>query len=156
MVNNTILNKAYFYLKFRPRTIAETRRYLLEKSELYHWAPSEIKEALQYLLEEKYLDDAAFVAWFVESRQRTKPKSVKVLQKELKRYGADTEAVGQYFLSHESDEWAAASKALVSRWSRYRPLSPPDRFKKAASFLSRRGFSYDVIKKTIAQMEETG
>lgn len=147
-------NLVYFYLKFRPRTEHETQTYLQKKARRYKLTEGIIEKTIQTLRNEKLLDDQAFIAWHVDRRSRVKPKSRMLLTKELIKYGAPKELIGNFFEKEEFEEDGLAKKALSARWARWGRLPKDKRFLKAASFLKSRGFSYGSIKKAIAELEE--
>ena len=149
------LNKAYFFLKFRPRSEKEVRDYLVKKSESSRWPPSVIELAIASLKESKYVDDAEFVRWFVEQRSSGKPKSTFALMHELQKFGIYKEVAQIYFQENPIQEEELADKALLRKWSRFQHLNKQERFKKAVAFLSARGFSFDLIKKSIEKLENT-
>jgi regulatory protein len=150
------LNRAYFYLKFRPRTRKEVSDYLHKKSEkFYHWPDEVIDTALVLLEERGFINDRAFIESFVVSRNVTKPKSEFALRQEMMKVGVSKELLDEYFQESPTDEEALARKALAPRWSRYSPLSPKERFEKAASFLMRRGFQFSVAKKVIEERNDS-
>ncbi len=150
------LSLSYFFLKFRPRTEKEVCDYLHKKAEKFKLTEESIQEALQELKEEKYLDDDAFVRWFVDNRLRTKAVSAKVIKLELAKYGVSRDRIAAHFEDVAVDETALAQKALAKKWPVYRYLEKEKRFQKASGFLARKGFSFDIIKKTIAQFEKDG
>lgn len=150
----SLLNYAYFYLKFRPRTKKEVRNYLYKKIEKRHFSRDVADQAIVDLEEQGLVDDKKFVEWFVEQRNRAKPKSQFVLKGELLRFGIAKELIDEYFSTHEQPEEELAIKALQSRWHRFQSLPKKERFEKAATFLARRGFAFDIVKKTIEKLEE--
>lgn len=147
------LNRAYFFLKFRPRTEKEVTDYLNKKAEKFHWSSEVVEKAIQSLKEKKYINDADFVEVFVHSRSNLKPKSRYALSGELGKFGVAKETIDLFFEENPVDEDSLASDALKRRWAQYQRFSKQERFQKAAAFLSRRGFSYEIIKKTIQQFE---
>jgi regulatory protein len=147
------LNRAYFFLKFRPRTEKEVRTYLEKKSEKYHWMNGVVDGAITSLKENNFINDDDFIRWFVEQRNASKPKGKFVLQQELLRLGVSKDEIQTFFNENPPEESSLALKALERRWSRYQYLSKKERFEKAATFLSRRGFSFDEIKKSIKKLE---
>jgi len=149
-----LLNYAYFYLKFRPRTKREMELYLLKKIQKRFWSQGHVKQAIAKLEEQNFLNDKAFIEWYVEQRNRAKPKSEFVLHAELLKYGAQKEDIDRFFEEYAVDEDVLAVRALERKWMNMRSLSREERFKKSYSFLARRGFSYDTIKKTIEKAEE--
>lgn len=150
----SLLNYAYFFLKFRPRTENEMRRYLLKKIKTRHWSTDAVKMAIACLKEQKLIDDAEFTRWFIEGRVKTKAKSKFILVQELLRLGVDKETIDEYFLQNEIDEEKLALKTLRSRWGRFENLEKRQRFQKASQFLLRRGFEFDLVKKTIVKIDK--
>ncbi len=149
------LNRAYFFLKFRPRTKKEVRNYLLKKSEkFYHWSSEVIDQALSRLEELDFINDEKFVDSYVHSRTILKPKGAFVLRQELMRLGVDKNVIDNYFADNPVDEEKNAFQTLKNRWSRYRYLDKKTRFEKAIQFLLRRGFAFGVAKKTIEELED--
>lgn len=148
-----LLNKAFFYLKFRPRTVAETRRYLYEKIRKTHWSREAADKVIHYLLETELLDDKKFVRAFVDQRNANKPKGEYALRQELRKYGIEKDLIDEYFSNHPVDEEKLAEKVLSSRWLRFKDLPPQIRFQKASQFLARRGFSFRIAQQIIKKME---
>ncbi len=148
------LNLAYFFLKFRPRTKKEITQYLLKKSTRFHLDQKAIDEVVEELENQGLIDDQKFIERFVEERSRTKQKSSFVLKRELIRFGIGRDLIDEYFANHLLDEESLALKALNGRWYRFQNLPYQERFQKASQFLARRGFSFEIIKKTIKKLEE--
>lgn len=149
-----LLNYAYFFLKFRPRTKKELQEYLYKKIQKRHWSQHDADKAVHRLEEQHLINDEDFTKWFVEQRTILKPKSTYVLKKELLQHGVTKEIVEEYFSDHSLNEEELALQTLSPRWHRYRSVNRKERFEKAASFLLRRGFDFDLVKKTIAKLEE--
>jgi len=97
------LSLAYRYLSFRPRTIAETKKYLTQKAEKYTLSAGEIDAAVELLKDQGYLNDAAFIESFVNSRNLLRPKGKKALEMELRRLGISQEDCDEYFSKKSSD-----------------------------------------------------
>jgi regulatory protein len=147
------LNRAFFYLKFRPRSEKEVRDYLQKKAVRFRWPEAVIETAVASLKEQNYINDDEFVEWFVHQRSTGKPKSAFALSHELQRFGIHKDNVTQFFDTNPVDEEELAFNALQRRWLRYKDLDKKVRFQKAAAFLSRRGFQFDVIKKSIDRIQ---
>ncbi len=146
-----LLNKALFYLKFRPRTVGETRRYLYKKIKTTHWSQQGADSVIDHLLELDFLNDEKFIDWFVSQRISAKPKGEYFLKAELKKYGVEKETINKYFEVHPIDEEVLAEKALAGRWDRFKNLPKKICFQKACQFLGRRGFGFSTSKKIIAK-----
>jgi len=149
-----LLNKAFFYLKFRPRTKKETENYLLKKVKATHWSTDDVKKIIQHLEELDFINDKKFIALFVENRNILKPKGQRVLVQELIRLGVDKEIIDDYFSNNLLNEEELAFKTLKPRWNRYKNLDKRKRFEKAMGLLLRRGFSCETAKQTIIKTEE--
>lgn len=149
-----LLNMAFFYLKFRPRTIKETRDYLYKKVRTAHWSHEAVDKIIQYLVDLKFLDDQKFIEYLVASRTRTKIKGVFAIKQELNRFGIEKELIDEYFSKTEINEEELAEKILISRWNRLKYLSKQKRFEKALSLLQRRGFDFAISRKIIKKLED--
>lgn len=149
-----LFNYAYFYLKFRPRTKKEVQKYLYKKIEKRHFSRDDVDKVISDLEEQGLIDDKKFTSWFIEQRARSKPKGQFVLKSELLRLGIAKELIDQYLEEYPPQEESLALRALQSKWPRFTSLSRKERFEKAAAFLMRRGFPFDVIRKTIEKLEE--
>jgi len=68
-------------LSHRPRSETEVQRYLKRKET----PPEAIAEVLERLQREGYLDDAEFVRFWVENRERHNPRGVWALRQELRQ-----------------------------------------------------------------------
>ncbi len=148
------LNKAYFYLKFRPRSEKEVSDYLQKKAEKFGWSSVVVEGAVSALKELNFINDKDFIEWFVEQRNHSKQKSRFALEGELGRFGIDRDLIKNYFEESPLQENELALKALRRRWPRFQYLDKKIRFQKAASFLAQRGFSFGVIKESIRKLEE--
>lgn len=149
-----LLNAAYFYLRFRPRTEAEMRQYLEKKQRAYGTTDLEVTEAMEELRRQALVNDKVFIAWFIEIRAASKKKSSRLLRYELQRHGVISTDIEQYFAEHELDELHHAIRALGGRWRSFQSLDRKKRFDRAAAFLQRKGFSYAQIKTAIAEYEQ--
>lgn len=149
-----LLNIAFFYLKFRPRTIKETRDYLYKKVRTTHWSHEAVDKVINHLIERKFLDDKEFINYLVTSRTRTKVKGIYAIKQELNRFGVDKELIDEHFSKTEINEEILAEKILSSRWPRLKNLPKQKRFEKAMSLLQRRGFNFEISRKTIEKLEK--
>lgn len=82
--------KAIQYLSYRKRSVEEVRQYLLEKE--ITTAPI-VKEVIEKLLEQQYLDDADFVQSYITTALKTTLKGPEKLRQELTKLGCDGELI---------------------------------------------------------------
>jgi regulatory protein len=147
-----LLNKTYFFLKFRPRSEKEVREYLFKKVSTTHWSRDAAEVIIQKLKSQELIDDVKFVDWFIRQRTILKPKSQRLLTRELKQKGINDELIEKYFSKNILNEEALAFEILSKRWPRFKGLTSQKRFEKAARFLMSRGFSFDLSKETIEKL----
>ncbi len=148
-----LLNYAYRYLSYRMRTEYEVKKYLIQKAEKRGFSEEYIKEVLKRLIEDHYIDDDLFIEEYVNARSKAKPKSAFALTQELQQKGINREKIQEYFEVHSLDEYVLAKQALSKKWNIYLHLPRDKKIKKASDFLQRRGFSFDIVKKTIEELD---
>lgn len=144
--------KALDYLAHKPRTEAEVRRKLQRKD----YAPTVVNDVIDQLMERGYLDDESYAFEYVQRRFSHKGYGPVRLQAELKKRGIDRtlaeNAIESLFQSE--DQLAAARQKAQARWPRIaREDDPRKRRDKLYRYLKRRGFTYDVIRQVIDEMD---
>ncbi len=143
-----VYNKALRFLSYRPRSEKEVRDNLLRKK-----ASSQIVEqVIAKLKEQRFLNDEEFVKWWVEQRTTFKPRSMRIIKIELKQKGIPQEIIekvvhSSQFIVHSDLE--QAKKLVQKKIHRYKDFSKQELYKKLGGFLASKGFSWDVIKKSI-------
>jgi regulatory protein len=149
------LSLAYQYLKYRSRTVWEVQKHLQKKAPLYHFSEALIDDTLTYLLSLHLLDDMVFIGEFVRSRNAIKPKGLRALRQELRRYGVSDADIDAYFSKHPPDEDLLAAKVLRPKLKTLSHVSDErKRFQKAMQFMQRRGFSFDCAKEAYRMATE--
>ncbi|MFQ5451977.1 MAG: regulatory protein RecX [Candidatus Paceibacterota bacterium] len=143
----------------RPRSEREMRIYLARLlSRRVHKLKEKdkfIDEVIEGLKKKKYLDDDKFIAWWVQERLYFKPRGSRALVSELRAKGVASERIDEYFQVHPLDEQEFARRALKSSVWRRRDFSDPQIRKKALSYLARKGFSYEISKNAIEELDKT-
>jgi regulatory protein len=131
-------NQAIRFLGFRPRSQAEIERHLSDKE----YGPEVIAHTIERLRTEQYLDDEAFARFWLENRERFRPRGRQALRYELKQKGLDHEVIETTLADLDEDEsaWAAVENKLA----RWKNLEEQEFKQKVMGFLSRRGFNYEV------------
>lgn len=130
------------FLAARPRSRAEVERRLAAKGH----AAEAIAPALERLEAHGYLDDASFAAYWVENRNRFRPRSAAAVRHELLQKGVDAETIRSAL--GELDEDEAAWAAVAQRLERWRGLTKEQLMQKIMNYLARRGFSYEIAQRT--------
>lgn len=146
----TAHERALNFLSYRPRSAEEVRRNLREKYS------EEVTDAVMARLEKVGLvDDEAFARFWVENRDRFKPLSERALAYELKKKGVADAAIEAAL--EAVDEDSAAYRAGLERVHRFRGLDKNTFRKRLGSYLSRRGFNYNVVRDAVDRLwDEAG
>jgi len=130
------------YLANRPRSVAEIRRHLRGK----RFDGLAIDRAIDGLRAQRYIDDEAFARYWLEQRERFRPRGDRALVHELLQKGVARETIdlilGQRDPEAELKQAREAVRRPLVRWLR---LEEGERKLKVHAFLARRGFSYDTI-----------
>lgn len=138
-----VYDRVLRYLSYRPRSIAEVRRYLEQKA-----APEDqIEQIIERLTAVGLLDDEAFARAWIEDRETHRPRGGRALQYELKQKGLDAQTIEAALEEVEFDEPESAYRAIAQRRNRYESIT--DRavfFRTVGGFLARRGFGWEAAK----------
>ncbi len=138
--------QALRYLDYRPRSRAELRKNL-EK----HAIPGDvINDVFKRLERSGLVNDERFAKDWVENRSEFRPRSRRALAFELHQRGLDDSAIEKAL--EGLNEEALAYQAAAKQARRFAGLQLRDFNNKLGSFLSRRGFSYEVIKHVVAKV----
>lgn len=136
--------RAYYHalrlLGFRPRSQVEITHRLEQKG----YPPEVIGAALQRLADRRYVDDEAFARYWLEQRQRNRPRGVRAIGYELRQKGVEHDTIKQVL--QDVDEDASAWAAIEGKLNRWQGLDETAFRKKAMGFLSRRGFNYATVR----------
>lgn len=120
----------------RPRSRGEIERALRTK----RYAEPVIEAAVERLVAEGLVDDAAFARFWSENRSTFRPRGTRALRYELRLKGVANEDMEPALAAVDEDE--AAWAAVARKAEAWRHL-PEEEFKqKVLNFLARRGFGY--------------
>lgn len=142
------VDSASRYLAHRPRSIAEVRQNLADKE----FPEPIIEAALERLITLGYLDDHAFASFWVGERNRFKPLGTRALRYELRQKGISEAIISDVLAELDVDD--AAYRAALPQLRRLRGSSRRVFEQKIGGFLQRRGFSYDVARQVLRQLQE--
>lgn len=142
----TAYERALNFLSYRPRSEAEVRRYLQDKQV----PPSIQEEVVSRLTRAGLLDDHAFARYWVENRERFKPRGVYALRSELRQKGLSDAVIASALENLDEEESAyRAAQQRVARWGHldYQPFR-----RKLGAYLRRRGFAFETIEAVITRV----
>jgi regulatory protein len=138
------LNASYHYLSYRPRSEGEIRQWLHRRG----FANEVAEQTIIKLREQNLSDDFAFARFWKENRLSFRPKSKRLIKKELRDKKVAAEIIEQ--VTEDIDDEAIAYKLGSNRISTLIHLDYPDFYRRLSSYLAYRGFGYEVIKHTAA------
>jgi regulatory protein len=138
------LNAAYRYLSYRPRSEGEIRHWLHRRG----FANEVTEKTIAKLGEQNLSDDFAFAQFWTRNRLSFRPKSKRLIKKELRDKKVAAEIIEQ--VTKDIDDEAIAYKLGSGRMSALAHLDYPDFYRRLSSYLIYRGFSYEIIKHTTA------
>jgi len=138
------LNAAYHYLSYRPRSEGEIRHWLHRRG----FANEVAEKIIAKLREQNLSDDFAFAQFWTGNRLSFRPKSKRLIKKELRDKKVAAEIIEQ--VTKDIDDEAIAYKLGSSRVATLAHLDYPDFYRRLSSYLAYRGFSYEIIKHTAA------
>ncbi|RLE30214.1 RecX family transcriptional regulator [Candidatus Acetothermia bacterium] len=137
-------------LSYRPRTEAELRRRLAAKG----CPPEVVERVIGKAKEAGLVDDELFARLYAEDRLLSRPRSRRLLARELSAKGlprglADRAAAQAL---PELPERALARKALESRLHLWQGLPDEKRKRRAYAFLLRRGFPPELAREVVSEL----
>jgi regulatory protein len=151
-----VLEAALRFLEVRQRSVAEVRRRLTQAG----YQAELIDGAIARLGELGVLDDEAFTAAWVESRDRARPRGERALRRELALKGVDRTLVDDAMATRrpepggEADPDIVAAERLLQRHASQlgRVADPRTRRQRAYALLARHGFDSDLAGRLSAQL----
>lgn len=132
------------FLAYRARSRFEVERHLLSKG----YDAVVVREVLDRLTTQSYIDDEAFAQNWVSHRSRHNPRGRFGLKMELRQKGVDDAIVDRTLLGVDD-----AALAIACLEKKYRKQSAPwdeSLRKRAYGMLRRRGFPADVARETLS------
>lgn len=138
------LNAAYHYLSYRPRSEGEMRHWLHQRG----FAAEVVEQAIIKLREQNLSDDFSFAQFWKDNRLSFRPKSKRLIAKELRAKKVAAEIIEQ--VTEDIDDEATAYQLGRSRMSALARLDYPGFYRRLSGYLAYRGFSYQVIRDTAA------
>jgi len=140
------LDAAYYYLSYRPRSEGELRQWLQRRG----FNLEIVEKVIAKLREQNLSDDFAFAQFWTENRLSFRPKSKRLIEKELRDKGVAPEIIQQ--VTRDIDDEDLAYKLGASRMPALAHLDYPDFYRRISGYLRYRGFSYEVIRAIAARL----
>lgn len=142
----SLYDQALHYLSHRPRSQAEMAQYLQRRG-----ASEQQREAvIERLKGAGWLDDRAFAQFWIENRERFRPRGSRALAHELRRKGVESQVIQEEV--EAVDEADSAYRAASQKAGQFRHLDPHAFHRKVVEYLVRRGFDYEVARETAIRL----
>lgn len=157
-----LYGRALEYCMMRPHSAKEVRDYLYKKTlhrQIKNRKTGELESrkgvsqdvatrVFERLLKKGYIDDEKFTRYWVENRSQRKGVSFRKLRAELQAKGVASEIIDSALAHTDRHEEDELRKVIARKHARY------DDKQKLLQYLSRQGFSYDLIKKVLSEPED--
>ena len=148
-----VYDRALNLLAFRARSATELSRALVRKGS----DPVHVSAAIARLIEQGFLDDAAFARSFARAKVVGASHSRRRVQQELQRKGVArdvaNQAIGEVFEDEAIDSLALIEAAARRKLRTLSSLAPIVRRRRLYGFLARRGFDADDIRRVMEIVE---
>ena len=137
-------------LKFRPRSETELRQRLLRKG----FSQAVVDSLIDEFRRKGFLNDAQFARYFATQQMTVKPSGRRALLMGLKAKGVDSQLATQAVeaASGGRDELEVAREVALARFLHLKGITPEAAKRRLFGFLSRRGFSSDVVYKVVREV----
>jgi len=106
------------------------------------------EQTVAKLKEQELSDDAAFARFWRDNRLAFRPKSKRLIQKELREKKVAPEIVEQ--VTADIDDEALAYRLGAERMATIGQLEYPEFHRRLSGYLGYRGFSHEVVRRTVA------
>jgi regulatory protein len=136
------LDAAYYYLSYRPRSEGEIRQWLRKRG----FSNDVVEKTIARLREQNLTDDLAFAQFWKDSRLSFRPKSKRLIKRELRDKKIDGEIIEQ--VTNDIDDEEIAYRLGSGRLPSLAHLDYRTFYRRLSSYLAYRGFSYEVIRRT--------
>jgi regulatory protein len=133
-------HRALEYLSYRPRSRAEVTTYLQK----HGMSEGQAETVTGRLQRAGLLDDEAFARYWVENRERFRPRGLRALRYELRSKGISQEIIDQVLASVDAS--ASAHRAASNKARQLSHLDQQSFHRKLVGYLARRGFDYEVAR----------
>jgi len=143
------LTYALYLVELRDRSVGEIR----EKMQRKGFAKKEITKVIDFLIEKKFLNDKRFAERFVKEKQELQHWGQYRIKAELFRKYISNEIIESVLGDRSDNSELESAREAADLWRRKNPNCPKEKiYSRLGGFLSRRGFSYDVVKEILGEM----
>lgn len=147
-------NKTLHYclnrLSYRARSEKELRISMERKG----YTEDNIESAIDYCIENGYIDDLAFAKSFVNDKTNLNKYGPERIRYDLMIKGVSRDIIDQVLIVDRDDQLDMARELASKKISSYKNDAKRDIYRKLSGFLQRKGFTYDVISSVVRETLE--
>lgn len=149
-----LLNKAVHFLSYRPRSEKEVRDHLRRKrradtTKTQH--EKNIDEVIDKLKRQGLINDQEFVNWWITQRLEYRPRGRRLLKLELRQKGISLDLLNEALA--KLDDYEPALRIANKKMRSLKGLEIDKLHIKLTSFLQRRGFTWQTIKRVVDELK---
>ncbi|MHA6260281.1 recombination regulator RecX [Sporosarcina sp. CAU 1771] len=143
-------NRGLHFLGFRMRSEFEVKTKLLDAGH----GEAVVLEAIVKLRKLGFLDDENFSEALLQTQKRTSGRGPRAIQQELQKKGIGKELQKEVLDSYSEEEQVEVARKLAEKTaSSNRSSSPRQLQQRIQNALLRKGYSYDIIKQAMADID---
>lgn len=116
-------------------------------------AENDIEQVLEKLKTYKYINDQAYIEYYINDQLTLRPQGIRLVRQKLFRKGIKGDDVERELARHAHREPELARKALTKKRKTLKASSEYEKREKLFRFLTSRGFSIDTVKEALSQRE---
>nr|WP_255724720.1 regulatory protein RecX [Shimazuella soli] len=141
------VTQAFFrYISYRPRTVKEAEKHLLEKG----FDEILIKSVLESMKQQGFLDDHQYAVSWIKERQMGKKLGINRLKQELKRKGVSSTNIDKAIQEENIiEERQLVTEVAERRYSRLCQEDWQTIERRLGSYLLRRGFPSHLVRQAL-------
>lgn len=144
------LDKILRFAALRPRSEKEIKDWL-KRRKIHESLHKDLFIRLNRL---DLVDDKKFAEWWIEQRQTFRPKSLRILNIELRMKGIKKDVIEEVLGNTKIDEVKIAKELLEKKAYRWKNLTKLEAKQKMSQLLARKGFGWETISKVVGVMNE--
>jgi len=144
--NNYALN----LLSFRARSEKEIYDRMMQKG----YEPSVIANTIQYLKEQRYINDKDFAEVFIRDKVELNRYGRNRIKSELLKKGISKELIDELLeTTFQTDtEYETAKELAENKIKSYLKDKKDTQYRKLSSYLLRKGYSYDIVSRVVKEI----
>lgn len=143
-------NRALHYLGFRMRSEFEVKKKLLDTG----YGEAVVLEAIVKLKNLGFLNDETFAEALLQTQKRSSSKGPRAIQQELQKKGIGKELQEIVLDSYsEEEQLQIATKLAEKAANSNRSVAPSQLKQKIQNALLRKGYSFDIIKQALGNID---